>query len=180
MTDSAPGLFTPWVTFYVMTGTAAASLTGLMFVVITLVTQIERLRKNPDGISTYSTPTVVHFCVALFVSAVLAVPWHALAPATVLLALAGLYGLVYVVRVTYRSARLTAYRPDLEDWAWYSVLPFVGYGALLAGAIALLSAPQRALFALAGGVVVLIFCGIRNAWDVVTFLVVGGGDQPPS
>ncbi len=31
-----------------------------------------------------------------------------------------------------------------------------------------------ALFVLAGGVVLLIFIGIRNAWDIVTFIATGG------
>jgi hypothetical protein len=38
MTHSAPSFLSAWSNFYVMTGSAAAALTGLMFVVITLVT----------------------------------------------------------------------------------------------------------------------------------------------
>jgi len=39
------------VDFYAMIGSAAAALTGLMFVVITLVTEAgqERVRRAPDG-----------------------------------------------------------------------------------------------------------------------------------
>jgi hypothetical protein len=156
-----------------MTGSSAAALTGLMFVVITLVTGTELVRKNPDGIATFSTPTVMHFCAAFLVSAILAAPWHSRVHPAVLVGLVGLAGIVYILHVTYRAKRLTVYNPDLEDWTWYNVLPFVAYGAVFAGAILLGRLPVEAMFAVAGGVVLLIFIGIRNAWDIVTFLAIG-------
>jgi hypothetical protein len=60
---------------------------------------------------------------------------------------------------------------------WYTILPLLAYGALVAGAIALNAIPRGALFVLAGGVLSLIFIGIRNSWDVVTFLAVGGDKE---
>jgi hypothetical protein len=180
MTETASSVLTPWSSFYIMTGSAAASLTGLMFVVITLVTGTERLQKNPDGISTFSTPTVAHFGSALLVSAILSVPWRSLVHPATLLGLIGLFGVVYVLRLMYRTRRLTMYSADLEDWAWYTILPLLAYGAILAGAIVLPANPVVALFVLAAGVVLLIFIGIRNAWDIVTFIAIGGPDKPPS
>ncbi|MGH7757319.1 MAG: hypothetical protein ACREM8_13690, partial [Vulcanimicrobiaceae bacterium] len=91
-----------------------------------------------------------------------------------------LSGVVYVLRVIRRTKRLSAYTPDLEDWIWYTILPFVAYGAIFAGAIVLPTLPVKALFVLAGGVVLLIFIGIRNAWDIVTYLAVGGPGEPPN
>jgi hypothetical protein len=157
-----------------MAGSSAAALTGLMFVVITLVRGEERTSQiRHDGIATFSTPTVMHFCVALLVSALLCAPWPSLLYASVIVGLIGCYGIVYIVRVALRTKGLTRYTADLEDWIWYTVLPFVAYGTLTAGAIALHPAPKGALFAVAGGVLLLIFIGIRNSWDVVTFLAAG-------
>src|ERR1700681_525499 len=179
MAESVSSILTSWSSFYTMTGSAAASLTGLMFVVITLVTGSEHLRKAPDGLSAFSTPTVVHFCAAFLVSAILNAPWRALGYPATLLGLAGLVGVAYLLRVTYLTRRLRTYRPDLEDWTWYTVLPFIAYGAILTGAIAMYVVAVQALFVIAGGVVLLTFIGIRNAWDVVTFIATGGPDQPP-
>ncbi len=161
-----------WSSFYIMTGSSAAALTGLMFVVISVVTVRER-EGSQDGIATFSTPTVMHFAAALLVSALLVAPWHSLLYPGVLAALVGLYGLGYILQVMYRTRRLRIYHPDLEDWVWYSVLPLVAYGAIFGGAIVLDgNAQSRALFPIGGGVVLLIFLGIRNAWDVVTFLTI--------
>ncbi len=76
-----------------------------------------------------------------------------------------------------RTKQLSTYRADLEDWTWYIMFPFVAYGAIFGGAIALHFFPVDALFALACGVVLFILLGIRNAWDVVTFIAIGGADQ---
>jgi hypothetical protein len=180
MAESTSSILAAWSSFYVMTGSSSAALTGLMFVVITLVTGVERLRRAKDGISTFSTPTVVHFCAALFASAILSAPWRSLFFPAALLGLAGLYGIVYVLRVMYRAKRMTVYSPDLEDWAWYSVLPLVAYGVILTGAIMLPTLPIDALFVLAAGVTLLIFTGIRNAWDIVTYIVTELLDPPSS
>ncbi len=108
-----------------------------MFIVITLVTGPERLRRAPDGIATFSTPTVMHFCAAFFVSATLSAPWGSLAYPSALIGVAGLCGLAYIIRVMSRTKRLSTYTADLEDWTWYIILPFIAYGAIFGAALAL-------------------------------------------
>src|SRR5258708_30877634 len=77
-----------WQNFYVIIGTAAATLTGLMFVVITLIVQLRVQVSSPrSGIAVFSTPNVVHFDTALLVAAVLSAPWQALCNAALLLGL---------------------------------------------------------------------------------------------
>ena len=176
MADAGLPFLAEWSSFFAMTGASAATLTGLMFVVLTLVSRASA-RTRQDGIATFSTPTVAHFCAALFLSAVLAAPWRTLPPVAVLIGFAGLYGIVYMLRIVYRTRRLEVYVADVEDWVWYAVLPFIAYIAIFAGAIGLLAAPERALFDLAGAVVLLIFVGIRNSWDIVTWIATGRADD---
>jgi hypothetical protein len=175
----ASSVLTPWSSFYAMTGSSAAALTGLMFVVLTLVVGEERRQSTPDGISTFSTPTVMHFAAALLASTILIAPWRSLPLPATLLAIAGFLGCAYLLRVMVLTKRLDIYTPDVEDWAWFSILPFGAYGAILGGAIALPISPVNALFVVAAGVVALIFIGIRNSWDVVTYLAVGNRSEPP-
>jgi hypothetical protein len=150
-----------------------------MFVVITLVAG-DRSRSTHEGISTFSTPTVLHFCAALLVSAILSAPWRSLVHAAVLLGLTGLFGVVYVCRVMMRTRRLTVYRPGIEDWVWYAIVPLVAYAAIVVAALLLPWAPTETLFVLGGANVLLIFIGIHNAWDVVTFLAVNFDGEPSS
>ena len=180
MADTAASLLPAWSNFYVMAGSAAASLTGLMFVVITLVGRTTRRPGGEDTLGTFSTPTVLHFAAALLVSAVLSAPWRSLVEPGVLLGLAGLAGVAYILRIMYRTSRLSVYRADPEDWTWYTILPFVSYVVILVAAIVLRSAPVQALFGFAAAVVLLIFIGIHNAWDIVTYIASGRADEPPS
>jgi hypothetical protein len=173
MAEIAPAPLSGWTNFFATTGTSAAALIGLMFVVISLVTAPQRSRPTSGGISVFSTPTVVHFGTALLISAVSLCPWHDLIHAAIPMGIVGLYGVAYVLHLMYRQSKLQSYRPDLEDWCWHAVLPFIAYGGILACAIRLPADPVVALFGLAGGVVLLLFIGIHNAWDIVTYIVVG-------
>jgi len=179
MTESVSSILTPWSSFYILTGSSAGALTGLMFVVITLVMGEERLRRRPEGIGTFSTPTVVHFCAALLVSAALSAPWRSFTQLSVLLGLAGMVGVVYILHLTWHMRTLPNYRADVEDWSWYSALPLLAYAAIVAGAIILRFLSVDAMFTIAGGVMLLIFIGIHNAWDIVTFIATGAVDDLP-
>jgi hypothetical protein len=177
MPETAASFLTPWSAFFATMGTSAGALTGLMFVVITIVAGVPR-QTTSEGLSTYSTPTVIHFCAALYVSAIALAPWHSLVHVAVAIGLCGIYGVGYVARVMIRTSRITAYVADLEDWIWYCILPLISYAAILASAIALVRAPIEGLYVLAGSTLAQIFIGIRNSWDVVTFLAVR--TRPPS
>jgi hypothetical protein len=164
----------PWAAFYAITGTGAASLTGLTFVVITLVAQQERLQRNlQDGVETFTSPTVVHFCAALLVSGILAAPWRSPAGPEVLLVLTSMYGVIFAARVLMRMAKMSvraSYLPGFDDWFWYTITPLATYLTLLVGAAMLGFAPEAALYVLGAAAIALIFIGIRNSWDTVTFV----------
>lgn len=177
MSDTASAVLAPWSNFYVITGSAAAGLTGLMFVVITLVAGVERSLRRGDGIATFSTPTVVHFCVALLLSAVLSAPWHSLRHTGVIVGFTGVYGVVYVLHIIYMTMRQTTYEPEIEDWIWYSLLPLLTYLAIVGCALLFVMSPVNAMVGLAACVLVLIFIGIHNAWDVVTYIATGSLEE---
>jgi hypothetical protein len=162
-----------WQNFYVIIGSAAATLTGLMFVVITLIAGGRvRVSSASGGIAVFNTPNVVHFCLALLVAAILSAPWQALWNAGLLLGLSGLGGMIYAVIVLRRARRQTDYQPVLEDWLWHTVLPLVSYTALVVAAIVLPGHPAPALFVIAAGTVLLLFIGIHNAWDNVLYIAI--------
>src|SRR5438477_11508940 len=85
-----------WDSFYVIVGSSAAALTGLQFVVMTLISTDEQERARSPEVSAFGTPTVVHFCAALLMSAILSAPWHAVSSAGLALAICGGVGVAYV------------------------------------------------------------------------------------
>jgi hypothetical protein len=159
-----------WQNFYVIIGTAAATLTGLMFIVITLLVGL-RVSVAGNGIAAFNTPNVVHFGAALLIAALLSAPWQVLWNVSLLLGLLGIAGMTYTVIVIRRARHLTTYQPVMEDWLWHSIFPLVSYTAFVVAAIGLLGNPTLALFIIGGALVLLLFIGIHNAWDNVTYLV---------
>ena len=167
----APPLLAHWEGFYVILGTSAAALTGLQFVVIALVAE-SRLHGTSAELAAFATPTIVHFSAALLVSAVLSAPWHhGLSIAAFVLAAAGAAGTGYAGLVARRATRQSGYQVVLEDWLWHIVFPAVAYTTIFVAALRLVRHPTGALFTIAGAALVLLFIGIHNAWDAVTYLV---------
>ena len=160
-----------WENFYVIVGSSAGALIGLQFVVITLIADLPVVRDAERAGSAFATPTVVHFGAALLLAAILSAPWHGIGPAAVLLGIAGISGLVYSVIVTHRTRRQTAYKPEFEDWLFHVLLPFAAYATLALSAYAARSHARQALFGVAVAALLLLFIGIHNAWDAVTYHV---------
>jgi hypothetical protein len=160
-----------WESFYVIIGSSAAALTGLQFVVIALVADA-RKRSTTSEIDAFGTPTIVHFCAVLFVSAIISAPWPGMTGADLALGACGLAGVGYVVVVVRRATRQTSYRLVFEDWLWHSVLPFVAYAGLLVAAVTFARRPADSLFAIGAAALLLLFVGIHNAWDSVTYVAV--------
>jgi hypothetical protein len=161
-----------WSNFMVMIGSSSAALTGLTFVVTTL---IRGENATAEGVGTFTTPTVMHFASVLLIAATLLAPWHVLTHVAIPTALIGFCGIAYVGQVAQRVRRLSSYTPDTEDWIWFTIAPVVAYVAVFAGGIALALIPFTALFVVAAGAVLLLFVGIRNAWDVTTYIAISRG-----
>lgn len=169
MGEAALSPLAGWETFYVIIGSSAAALTGLQFVVIALVAQA-RVRSTSREIDAFGTPTIVHFCAALLVSAILSAPWHALRSVGFALGACGIAGVVYVAIVARRARLQTGYTPVLEDWIWHAALPFLAYVGLFGAAVSLTRHPVSALFVIGTMALLLLFIGIHNAWDAVTYI----------
>lgn len=167
-------LLSGWETFYLIVGTAAGALTGLQFVVITLISETGQAQARKDSVSAFGSPTVVHFCAALLLSAVLTAPWDTIRHAGAAISGCGVLGLIYAAVVLRRTVRQGGYRPVAEDWIWHVVLPAVSYGALLVAGITLEHATYRSLFFIGGASLTLVFIGIHNAWDTVMYIAVEG------
>jgi len=179
MEEAAHSPLVAWESFYVIVGSSGAALTGLQFVVIALIAEVWD-RPSIRQIDAFGTPTIVHFCAVLLVSAILSAPWHGLSQVSLVLGICGLVGVVYEVIVVRRARRQTGYRPVFEDWLWHAVLPLIAYALLLGSAIALRSYSHRVLFVIAATALLLLFIGIHNAWDTVTYIAASGtGPKEP-
>ena len=166
-----------WQNFYVIMGSAGAGLTGLQFVVMALIADLPMERDDGSASEAFATPTIVHFVAVLMLAASAVMPWHSLAPVAIAWGMGGVAGVVYTLIVLRRMLRQTVYKPVLEDWVFHLLLPLAAYGGLAVAAALVPWYTRASLFGLAGVSAVLLYTGIHNAWDNVTFLVVLKGKR---
>jgi hypothetical protein len=169
-------LLAGWENFYVITGSSAGGLTGITFVVIALIRDVQRVRLT--GLRAFMTPTIVHFGGVLALAAYLSMPHQGVMSLSVGFGVAGLVGLIYggVIAANMRQGR--EYIPVHEDWIWNVALPALVYGGLLVMAFLVWRKPVQTLYGVAAACLLLLFIGIRNAWDIAVWMTVKQQREP--
>lgn len=161
---------TEWESFYVIVGSSAGALIGLQFVVLTLIADRPTAR-TPELGAAFATPSVVHFVVVLFLSAVGSAPWRGTGTVSTVWGFVGAAGIIYTAMVARRMKAQTIYKPVFEDWAFHILLPLAAYGLLIVSAILAYSHEHTALFCVGASTLLLLFVGIHNAWDATMYQV---------
>jgi len=178
MEGATPSPLAAWETFFFLVGSSGAALTGLQFVVIALIAESRR-RATTREIEAFATPTIIHFCAVLLISAILSAPWQGLSRVALALGVCGVGGVIYGIIVLGRARRQTTYRPVFEDWLWHTVLPLIAYMFFLVASLTLTRYPRQVLFIVGGAALLLLFVGIHNAWDSVTYITVDLAQPSP-
>jgi hypothetical protein len=157
-----------WHDFYVVVGTGAATLTGLLFVIVSLGPHVVA-GHTQTGVRAFISPTATHFTTVLVASSVMLVPGLPMALLGTLLAVGGFGGLVYTAW-TGGHRRWRESKLPFLDWIWFIGLPVSCYALLLASGAAIAMSLAIGLYAVAAAMLLLIVAGIRNAWDVVLWV----------
>jgi hypothetical protein len=154
-----------WRDFYVMIGTASGAIVGASFIVASLASGI---KDRALGIRGFITPTTYHLASVLVGSAILSVPKIDALAAALLLGSGGIAGVAYSIIVVARIWKMPL---DFADWMFYALLPLVAYTALPAAAAMILLDTGSPLYLLAAALILLLIVGMRNAWDMASFLI---------
>jgi hypothetical protein len=161
-------MFEHWSEFYLLAGSAAAVLIGLIFVVISLMQ--DRSRSTVlAGSRLYMGPIVLGVSFVLVLSAAALTP--GIQPLTFaaisgLIALWGLgRGLMSVVGIGRLKAEV-----HWSDLWFYGVIPGLIYVALGFVSLAFLNGSRCAYYGLAVVITALLLSAIRNEWDLITWI----------
>ena len=160
-----------WRDFYAMIGTASGAIVGASFIVATLASS---LKEKIVGLRGFITPTAVYLGSVLVGSAILTVPTLTAVSLAILLGAGGLAGAAYAIVV---ASRIWTMRLDLADRLCYVILPILAYTAIAAAAFIESWAVTQALDALAVSLVVILIVGMRNAWDMASFMITRDRDS---
>lgn len=161
-----------WQNFYMLTGTASATLIGLLFVAVSIsMGTTLSLRQATTSLQTFAEPTLLYYVQALALSCVAIMPLpNPLLLGVLLLVLASL-DLFLTGRVSWRMRVL--HREDARDaghWIWYMAFPLLAGILSIGTSIGLL---LRLPFALMGVPIVNLLClaiGLHNSWVLTVWL----------
>ena len=157
-----------WHEFYILVGTAAATLLALLFVAVSLGSGYLS-DKSQQGTRTFMSPVVIHFSSVFFLSAVCLVPSHGPVFFAVLIATTAIIGAAVSIVITVWVVR-TDMTQFVQDYFAYGLLP-VTYLALLVASIMIYTGKDYALEVLGGGLLLLAIVNVRNAWDLTLSMV---------
>jgi hypothetical protein len=163
-----------WHDFYLATGAGAAAILGATFIVATL---LSNARQRTIGLKGFVTPSAVHLASVFAGSAVLLMPTLSVVEAVAVFLLGGLAGVVYCGIVWTRIRNLPV---DLSDRFWYAALPALCYAAFFVGAVEIWLDAMLGFEMLGIVFILLVIVGIRNAWDMATFMITWEERNPPS
>jgi hypothetical protein len=161
-------MFAGWQTFYQMTGEAAATLTGLLFVIISLVAGREG-SVNSNGARLFTSPIVFHLTSVLVISGLALAPCNTPTAPIMLIIVWTLGAFAYATRNLIGILRMSETSHWSDLW-FYGVAPFAAYAVLGVADVGALAHWPYAIYIVALSLLALLLLGIRNAWDLATFL----------
>lgn len=155
-----------WHDFYMLAGTAAATLIGLLFVSLTLNTEVMS-DESQIGLKQLATQTFASFLYVLLISLLLLIPDHHPKMIGGEILILGAFGLLNATRhiqpvISNRQA----------NWAkiylfWRFIMPTVSYVGLIAIALLVWQGRHDGLFLLVFVVFILLVTATHNAWDLL-------------
>lgn len=164
-----------WHEFYTFAGTAAATLMGLLFVVMSLGQRTLATEEGKRATRGFFTPIVIFFASVIVVSMFMLIPATTAATLAAMIAAVAAVGLFYMaasgVHRIWRTSGL-----GYDDLMWYVALPYLSYLLIAVAAIAIWKSSPSGLYTASAAMVLLLLTGIRNAWDLVVYNIQRGSD----
>lgn len=164
-----------WRDFYAFAGTAAATLMGLMFVIVSLGQRLLATEEGTRATRGFFTPIVVFFATVILVTMLMLVPETPPSVLGTLLAVLALVGFMYMIASGAHRIWKTN-ELGFDDLIFYVLLPYVSYAALGVAAAGAFKASVAGLYAAAAAMLLFLLVSIRNAWDLIVYQI-QRGDQ---
>ena len=161
--------FAHWHEFYVLLGTAAATLLALLFVAVSLGAGFLSAR-HAEPTRVFFSPVVIHFTAIFFVSVLVLVPNHNVEFFAGLIGACAVIGGGVSAFATVQILR-NRWTNFLQDHFGYGICPVICYAALLVAAAMIEKRYEPALDVLAGALLALLIVNIRNAYDLTLSMV---------
>lgn len=169
-----------WQSFYILTGTASATLIGLLFIAISIGSNlpVQQITKN---LQTYVNPTLLYYFQVLLVSCLAVMPLQSPYLYIGAFATLGILNIALTSKVSWRIRFIHSEdEVEIGHWVWHFVLPFIAGLLFLASAIGFLLDVQFAPLGLAIADLLCLTIGLHNTWILTLWLTIHRNERPQS
>jgi hypothetical protein len=168
----------PWQNFFLLVGTAAATLTGLMFVAVNFGSSLIT-RETAVMARAFLDPVYQHFVQVLVTACAMTVP---VLDASVAGALCVAWGVCRIValRHVYAQYKLAHKRRgdmELSDWLRAIVLPLLCHVGLLVVGAGFVAHDGHAVTGLAVVTLMLLVIGIHDSWELFVWMALAVAER---
>ncbi len=169
-----------WHDFYLLAGGASATLLGLVFVSVALVTGLPRL-PAADEREAFVRPIILQFAYALVLSGLSLAPWHRCT--TYGLAVAGVGVMAFVQFGALAPEMVRRHRTGepvtRQIWFWHVVAPFGSALLTVASGMALARGELHALAGSATATFAFDLIGLGRSWQAFSWVLDRHPRTPP-
>jgi hypothetical protein len=160
-----------WWNFFYMCGASSITMTGLMFVAVTLGWRIIN-EQNLAQVNVFLSPFCFHFLHIFFLCCMMAVP---IGNTDLIAGSAILSAFIRLIKVpekylVLRSESKRAGDIELSDWVAIVILPTIVYLGLVAAGIGFCLGKPWAICTLAVCCLTLLLGSARGAWDMLVWI----------
>src|SRR5882724_3687207 len=162
-----------WQNFYLLVGTAAATLVGLMFVALTFGSSLVTAETSPTARS-FLDPTFTHFVQILLTACLVTIPSMGQTLLGALLSVIAVLRIVRQFRVYRHMRQAHQAHNDLElsDWLSGVIFPLICYLLLGASGLAFIEGYAVAFNLLAVVTIAILLIGVFGAWELLVWMAI--------
>jgi hypothetical protein len=160
-----------WNDFFFLCGSAAAGLTGLMFVAVTFGSKLVT-KESMAQVNVFLSPICFHFVQVFFLCCVAEIPMSNSKVLGGIVLLSSAWRSLKVVRSIKVMKVTSQHDQEIEflDWLICVYFPIVAFTALVGAGVGFVLQAQWAIYVFSASILTFLLVGILGAWEMLIWI----------
>ena len=167
-----------WQNFYMLTGAAAATLIGLLFVAISISVGANlSLKQARNSLRTFVSPILIYYSQVFIISCLAIMPLQSINILGGVVVVLGGLNIFLALKICWRILVLHRDEMVLGHWIWHFFLPLITSILFVCSAIGFFNGAPLAAPGLSVADLLCLSIGLRNTWVLTLWLAFHQGPR---